>query len=75
MPPLARLLMQERLEEIEARRGRLRRYAEALLTIGRGHADLRQNSHRFSDPALRERLRQYVADLQTLYGAIREISR
>jgi len=75
VPPLARLLMLERLEEIEARRGRLSRYAEVLQTIGRGHADLARNVDRFHDMALRERLKQYADELQALYRAIREISR
>lgn len=73
VPPLARILMIERLEQVEGRRGRLKAYADVLSRIGRGHSDLRQNVETLDDPALAQRLKQYAKDLKTLYNAIQDL--
>lgn len=74
VPPLARILMLEHLDRIKERRDRLTSYAQVLDKIGKGHAELLSNVDRLEDKALKERLKKYAKDLQTLYKAINEIS-
>ena len=74
VPPLARILLLERLDQIAARRSQLIAYAEVLNKIGMGHSDLLANVDKLHDKALTERLKLYVKDLQTLYKAISEIN-
>ncbi len=74
VPPLARILMLEHLDRIKERRERLDAYAQVLDKIGKGHAELFRNVDNLEDKALKERLKKYAKDLQTLYKAIKEFS-
>lgn len=67
---LAKLLQADRVDDIEARRAKLKAYAEVLAKIGKGHAELRANVGTLDDAALAARLKQYAKDLTTLYKAI-----
>lgn len=74
VPPLARILLLERLDQVEMRRAKLIAYADVLSKIGKGHADLRKNVGKLDDKALTQRLKQYGEDLRTLYKTIQQIN-
>lgn len=70
VPSLARIMWLEHSDHIETRRERLTAYADILEKIGQGHEDLKINVDSLENKALRERLRNYGKDLQSLYTAI-----
>jgi len=74
-PPVARILMEERLEEIRARVNALDAYLRVLDTIGRGHADLRANVNKLTEEALAGRLKGYAKELQKLQRSIFDLQR
>lgn len=73
LKPIARILLEERLEQIEARRAQLTTYAAVLDKIAAGHADLLAGIGRFDSKDLQRRLKGYAKDLQTLVKAYREL--
>lgn len=72
--PLVQILRQEHMDRIEARRSKVKAYAQVLEKIGKGHADLCQNVGKITDKDLQTRLKQYSKDLQVLYKAIQTLS-
>ena len=66
---LARYLEAEALDGVEARRMKLRPYAEALAKVGKGHAELAANGAKLDRKALVEMLRQLSKELTTLAKA------
>ena len=72
LPPLANLLLKERLDEILVRKEKLDDYAKVLDKIGKGHADLRKNVNDLENKELIQRLKQYSKDLGKLYNTIKE---
>jgi hypothetical protein len=66
---LARYLEAEALDGVQARRLKLRPYAEALARVGKGHAELAANGAKLDGKALVEMLRQLSKELTTLANA------
>jgi hypothetical protein len=75
VPPLARILWLEHSDQLQTRRAKLTSYAEVLAKIGKGHEDLNNNVDSLQDKAMKERLRAYAKDLQSLYTAIATLSK
>lgn len=74
-PPVARILLDERLEQLHIKQANLDAYIKVLDTIANGHADLFLNVEKLDEKELITRLRGYSADLQTLYKGIRDLSK
>jgi hypothetical protein len=74
-PPVARVLLSERLELVDGRSARLDAYLQALDKIGKGHAELAANVDQLDADALKKRLEAYVADIQALRGAIETLAK
>lgn len=72
LPPLANLLLKERLEEVFVGKKKLDEYTNVLDKIGKGHADLRKNVNDLENKELTQRLKQYSKDLGKLYRTIKE---
>jgi hypothetical protein len=66
---LARYMEAEALDGVQARRLKLRPYAEALARVGKGHAELAANGAKLDGKALVEMLRQLSKELTTLANA------
>lgn len=73
VPPVARILLSERLEGIESRRQALAAYAKVLTEIGEGHADLAKNVDRLRAEDVADQMRAYARDLKALYKAIQQL--
>lgn len=73
-PQVARILLDERLEQVKAKRASLDAYIKVLDTIAKGHDDLFKNVDKFDKKDLVERLKGYSKDLQTLYKSVKKIS-
>jgi len=73
-PPVATILLSERLEELRGKRGKLDAYIKVLDTIGKGHADLFANVDKMDEKALKTRLKGYSKDLQTLRKGIKDLN-
>jgi hypothetical protein len=71
---LVQILMDERVEQLEARRAKLVSYSAVLDKIGEGHADLVANSDELDGKDLKKRLGAYAKDLRTLYKAIAQLA-
>lgn len=74
-PPVARIILNERLEQVQNKRAKLDAYITVLDTIGKGHADLFANVDKMDDKTLKTRLQGYSQDLQTLHKAIKDLSK
>ena len=74
VPPLARIMLLDRMDVIEGRRAKLEAYAKALTKIGEGHAELNKNVDKLDGEALKQRLKQDAKDLRALYKAIQELN-
>jgi hypothetical protein len=66
---LARYLEAEALDGVQARRMKLRPYAEALARVGKGHAELAANGAKLDGKALVDMLKQLSKELTTLANA------
>jgi len=74
-PPIARILLDERLEQLRGKQANLDAYIEVLTTIGEGHADLFKHVDTLDQKALKARLQDHSKQLQTLYKDIKELSK
>ena len=70
---LARYLEAGALDGVEARRQKLTPYAQALLKVGKGHAELSTNAGKLDEKALIGRLEELSRDLETLVNAARTL--
>lgn len=73
-PPVARILMDERLAVVNAKEAVLDDYIKVLVTIAKGHEDLTNNIDAISKNDLKERLKAYSKDLQTLYKSFKKLN-
>jgi len=74
-PPIARILLDERLEQLRVKQANLDAYIEVLTTIGEGHAELFKHVDTLDQKAIKARLQDYSKQLQTLYKGIKELSK
>jgi len=74
-PSVARILLSERLEQVQGKLAKLDAYIRVLDTIGKGHADLFANVDKMDGKTLKTRLQVYSKDLQTLHKAIKDLSK
>lgn len=73
-PPVARILMDERLATVNAKEAVLDDYIKVLDTIAKGHDDLTNNIDSMSKSDLKDRLKGYSKDLQTLYKSFKKLN-
>lgn len=73
-PPVARILLDERLAVVNAKEAVLDDYIKVLDLIAQGHEDLTTNIDRISKNDLKVRLKGYSKDLQTLYKSFKKLN-
>jgi hypothetical protein len=71
---VARILRDERVEQLESRRAQGVAYAAVLHKIGQGHADLVASLGKLDAEDLKERLGAYSKDLRTLCKAFAQLA-
>jgi hypothetical protein len=71
---VARVLKEERLNELAARSEKLDAYIKILDTIAKGHADLYKNIDKLDEKALTARLQGYSKDLLTIQKNIAKLT-
>ncbi len=74
VPPLATLLEKEHESLIQIRRDKITTYEQVLKKIAQGHADLAKNVDTLDESTLKERLKLYSKDLQTLYKSLKALN-
>jgi hypothetical protein len=74
-PPVARILNDERLDQLRVKQANLDAYIKVLDKIAQGHADLFRNVDTLDGKELIARLKGYSAELQTLYKGIKDLSK
>lgn len=73
LPPIAKVVMEDKLSEIEIKRTAIKTYAKQLETIAQGHKDLASHVDNLSNKELARRLKGYANDLKALNKAVKDI--
>lgn len=71
--PVARLLLEERQMEIDAREARINAYISALDTIGAGHAELVKNASKLDTDDLKKKMQGLTENVKKSFNSIKKL--
>jgi len=71
--PVARLMLEERQMEINAREARINAYVAALDTIGKGHAELVKNASKLDTDDLKKKLQGLTENVKKSFNSIKKL--
>jgi len=71
--PVARLLLEERQMEINAREARINAYISALDTIGTGHAELVKNASKLDTDDLKKKMQSLTNNVKKSFTSIKTL--